>query len=52
VRKTRVVPFGTETLLAVILSLALPLVPLVLVQVPFTEALRRVLAIIFGGYSS
>jgi hypothetical protein len=52
VRKTRVVPFGTETLLAVILSLALPLVPLVLVQLPFTEALRRVLAIIFGGYSS
>jgi hypothetical protein len=52
VRKTRIVPFDAETLAAVTLSLAVPLLPLALLEVPFSEVLRKLLGLILGGSAS
>ncbi len=52
VTKMRIVPFGMETVLAVTLALVVPLLPLGLVKVPFSEVVRKLLGLILGSYAS
>jgi hypothetical protein len=44
-----IVPFGRNTLAAVALAVAVPLLPLVLLKVPFREVLQRLVGHILGG---
>jgi hypothetical protein len=46
--KSWIVPFGYQTLVAVILALCTPLLPLALLQVPFSEAVRKLFGLILG----
>jgi hypothetical protein len=49
VEKMRVIPFWLDTLAAVTASLCLPLLPLALIEVPFSEAVRKVVGLLLGG---
>jgi hypothetical protein len=44
-----IVPFGMQTLAAVVVAVAAPLFPLVLLEVPFREVLQRLVGNILGG---
>jgi hypothetical protein len=47
-KKMRVVPFGGRSITAVTLAVLVPMFPLVLLEVPFTEVLKRLLGLILG----
>jgi hypothetical protein len=44
-----IVPFGTQTLAAVAAAIAVPLLPLALLKVPFREVLQKLVGHILGG---
>lgn len=46
--KMRIVPFGATTVAAVTLGVLLLMFPLVLLQVPFSEVLKKLVGLIFG----
>jgi hypothetical protein len=47
-RKMRIVPFGSATIAAVAVGVLLPMLPLVLLQVPFHEVLKQLLGLMLG----
>jgi hypothetical protein len=49
VREMRPIPFGLRTVIAIVTAVVVPMIPLVLMEVPFLELLRRLSGVAVGG---
>jgi hypothetical protein len=49
IQRTRIVPFGTEAILAVVVAVLVPAIPVVLLEIPVGELLRRLVVGALGA---